>query len=1172
MQWIFMLVGLVLGALADETLTASLLGALIGLGLGQALKLHGLERENAALTAQLKAFSQRFEQGTAALYERLLKLEQSAMPAPEAPPTPQPVNSVVEPVPEPIVSAQAAQPELDWTLDFVLPEPAPEPVAPMQATAEPAAAPIKPPPATPWKPAEPRQPTLLERGFTAAKDWLLGGNTVLRVGVVLLFLGLAFLLRYATEGVVVPVELRYASVAASAVALLALGWWLRLRNPNYALMLQGTGIAVLYLTVFSAILAVKQNALGLAAVAALGGFAAPILTSTGSGNHVALFSYFALLNAGIFAIAWFKAWRLLNLIGFVGTFGIGFAWGIRSYTPELLWSTEPFLILFFLMYVAIGLLFARRKLREALDAPEDRDALLRWAARKGDYIDASVLFGPPLVGFGLQFALVQHIEFAAAFSALALGLFYIVLARLLVGRTGDRAVLLVETCLALGVVFGILAIPLGLDARWTSAAWAVEGAGIFWLGLRQQRSLARAFALLLQFGAALAFVIGLRSGELTLLDGAPLGALMLGVALLFSYWQLRQNTQHASSWEVRGLPVLACAGLAFLYLLAPLLFAAQGTAISWALAGLLTLWLGLRIQARSFLFSAFAVQLLGGVVFMLDMAGNAATGMGGFSAGWQGLLTSSLIGFGLIAGMLLAARDPQVGNDRRLLRGLSVVLLVGLVFLNLAVLFVLPWATASAVWGGSGLLIIWLSLHLQQRASFVFGLLLQVLAGLVFLAVSPLLFGQLSAEGIRPLAHMDFWTPLVLGVAALVGAWRLQQLARREAPSALGNFSLLGLAQLLLVWGAAWWALALSSEVLRFVAVEWQSSALLAVLAASVALAAFLAPRTRWAELALLCCLLTPLAGVVLLHAWHLHYHPAAQFGWLAWALLFAVHFWALRRLAAQLPAGALSAAHVLGCWLLLGVLALELRYLLLALSEYYNAWRWLGWALLPSAYLWLTALPRRWPWPVAAYPREYRVLAAAPLALLMLGWFWLAHVVSAGEAEPLAYLPLLNPLELGLLFALGAVFAWARLGLAELGVESLRNQWLTQGVAGASLFALLTAMVMRTAHHWGGVPYQLDALLDSMLVQAGLSIVWTLIALPLMVLGNRLGRRELWLIGAALIALVVAKLFFVELGNRGGLERIVSFIVVGVLLLVVGYFAPLPARKADADQPQEPA
>ncbi|MFI7868865.1 DUF2339 domain-containing protein, partial [Ectopseudomonas khazarica] len=117
---------------------------------------------------------------------------------------------------------------------------------------------------------------------------------------------------------------------------------------------------------------------------------------------------------------------------------------------------------------------------------------------------------------------------------------------------------------------------------------------------------------------------------------------------------------------------------------------------------------------------------------------------------------------------------------------------------------------------------------------------------------------------------------------------------------------------------------------------------------------------------------------------------------------------------------------------------------------------------------------------------------------------------------------------------------------------------------------ALFTLMVMRSAHHWGGVPWHSAALFESMLVQAGLSIVWTLIALALMLFGHLRARRELWLVGAALIALVVAKLFFVELGNRGGLERIVSFIGVGVLLLVVGYFAPLPPRQAEREATNE--
>lgn len=1159
-----MLIGLVLGWTLDESFTDAGFGALLGLGVGQAIRLAKLSAQADQQARQLETT----QKALIALGERLRQLE---VPTPASPVSVEPL------IPEPTPVTQA--PELVWEL------PAEAEIAPVAAAVE-ASQPLPDdvwapaPTPRPQEPAIPRGPNLIERAISGARNWLFGGNTVLRVGVVLLFLGLAFLLRYATEGMVVPIELRYAGVAAAALGLLGLGWWLRLRNSNYGLMLQGTGIAVLYLTVFaamrlhplidpsaalgllvavtvfSAILAITQDALGLACAAALGGFAAPILTSTGAGNHVALFSYFALLNAGILAIAWFKAWRLLNLIGFVGTFGIGFAWGMRSYTPELLWSTEPFLILFFLMYLAIGLLFARRTLLEMRDAPDDdsRAALLRWSLAKGHYVDGSMLFGPPLVGFGLQFALVQHLEFAAAFSALGLGIIYMGLARLL---GGGRALLLAETCLALGVIFASLAIPLGLDARWTAAAWAVEGAGIFWLGLRQERPLARAFGLLLQVGSALAFLSELRIGEHTLLDGAPLGALLLGAALLFSFDQLRKaSAQQAAAWERKGLPVLASLGLGFLYLLAPFFWLTQGTAISWAIAGLVTLFVGLRIGSRTFLFTAFAVQLLGGAVFLLRLQGGDGAAV--FNAGWSGLLTASLIGMALIGGMLLAARDDSVRGDVRLLRGLSVVLLAGLVLINLAVLFVLPWESASAVWAASGVLIIWLSLHLQQRVSFVFGLLLQVIGGSAFLLAVPQLLGPLTSEGLRPLAHSGFWTPMVLGLAALVGAWRLQ---REPHAPVFAVLKLQRLSDLLLVWGAAWWTLALVGEVLRFLPDELQGPALLGIAALSVAIWALLAARLHWASLGVLCALLMPAAGVVLLVSAHNYYHPAAHYGWLAWLAVFAVHFIALRRLAASVPARVLSVAHVLGCWMLIGVLALELRYGLLRLSSEYNAWRWLGWAMLPSLYLVLAAAPRTWPWPVAAYPREYRVLAALPLAVLMLGWFWLANSFSDGTANPLPYVPLLNPLDLGLLFALLGVYLWSRSVAPQRGP---RAELIAQGVAGVSLFAFFTALVMRTAHHWGGVPFHLDALLASMLVQAGLSIVWTLIALGLMIGGHLRHRREVWLIGAVLIAVVVAKLFFVELSNRGGLARIVSFIGVGGLLLVVGYFAPLPPKRAE--------
>jgi uncharacterized membrane protein len=89
------------------------------------------------------------------------------------------------------------------------------------------------------------------------------------------------------------------------------------------------------------------------------------------------------------------------------------------------------------------------------------------------------------------------------------------------------------------------------------------------------------------------------------------------------------------------------------------------------------------------------------------------------------------------------------------------------------------------------------------------------------------------------------------------------------------------------------------------------------------------------------------------------------------------------------------------------------------------------------------------------------------------------------------------------------------------------------------------------------------DGALDNGIVQTGLTILWTALALLAMLFATRrsppAAARSVWLAGAALLAVVVAKLFFVDLSSIGTLERIVSFLGVGVLMLVIGYVSPMP-------------
>ena len=227
--------------------------------------------------------------------------------------------------------------------------------------------------------------------------------------------------------------------------------------------------------------------------------------------------------------------------------------------------------------------------------------------------------------------------------------------------------------------------------------------------------------------------------------------------------------------------------------------------------------------------------------------------------------------------------------------------------------------------------------------------------------------------------------------------------------------------------------------------------------------------------------------------------------------------------------------------------------------------WSLLPFGLAPAAVLWLVGA--RWArerWPVATNARTYLVLGAVPIAAYLLGWTFWANVHSDGNPAPLPYIALINPLDV----SLGLVFLTLIHGLRTLrrdghGARLEENRVPLYALFGAAIFAWTNGAVLRTLHHWAHVPFDFHDMWHSVLVQAAFSLLWSLTALLLMTVATRREIRDLWLVGAALMGIVVLKLFAIDLSNIGGVERIVSFIGVGALMLVIGYFAPVPPNRA---------
>ncbi|WP_114701761.1 DUF2339 domain-containing protein [Psychrobacter proteolyticus] len=368
------------------------------------------------------------------------------------------------------------------------------------------------------------------------KNWFFGGNLVVRVGVLVLLVGVVLLLRLLSEYIEISIATKLIAVGVTGLALAALGLKLTAKRFSYGITLQGAGLAIAYLSTFfaysvyeiipsipsfvglgilSAItiaLAVRQNAFPLALLALSGGFFAPILTSEDTGSLVTLFSYYLLLNVTIAVIAHYRPWKILNLFGVTVTFGLAYYWGISENLSAVIetqrWSLVALVNLHWLLYLFVVIRYAQQIItynalneKDLSHADNTDDTKHLDKANVGSSyvfpIDTGLLFSVPLLAFGLFSALLNDISNALTITSAILAAVYLGMGWLFIQRS-RRYALITEGMLALGLGFFALVIPLALDAEWIAFGWSVQGLALVWFGRRSLRSWSVLFGLLLQ--------------------------------------------------------------------------------------------------------------------------------------------------------------------------------------------------------------------------------------------------------------------------------------------------------------------------------------------------------------------------------------------------------------------------------------------------------------------------------------------------------------------------------------------------------------------------------------------------------------------------------------------------------------------------------------------------
>jgi uncharacterized membrane protein len=213
------------------------------------------------------------------------------------------------------------------------------------------------------------------------------------IGGLAFFLGVVFFVKYAFENNLITPAMRITIGAIVGVLLIIAGVFTatrRYRVPGQSLC--ATGILVLYADTFAAhalydlislsaasalmcivtagalALAFRLDAQSVVWLAAFGGYLTPTLLWTQRDNPAALFTYIAVLNFGLAAVAAMKRWNYFVLLAAFGTIAIEFAWAADFFGASTAEAGRRILLLMAAQFLIITIAREKTEPRENFSA------------------------------------------------------------------------------------------------------------------------------------------------------------------------------------------------------------------------------------------------------------------------------------------------------------------------------------------------------------------------------------------------------------------------------------------------------------------------------------------------------------------------------------------------------------------------------------------------------------------------------------------------------------------------------------------------------------------------------------------------------------------------------------------------------------------------------------